>query len=517
MAKVSIIVPSRDPIFLKKTIDGIFEKATGDIEVITVLDGHWKIHDIDDRKNLIFLHRGDVRGLRDGINGAVNIAKGEFIMKCDEHCAFDRGFDETLKKDCDEDWVVIPRRYSLDTETWGIGNQEKVRDAHYLSHPTAFANDQLGFGMHIKDWFDRGERRKGVMIDDEMASQGSCWFMHKDYFKPLSSEGYGTFIQEFQEIGLRAWLTGGRVVVNKNTWYAHLWKGKRLGKGYTLTPSEIHQNKQGIIYSTDFWYNNRLPGRVHGLEWLIDKFWPVPTWPENWLDLKIDFPERKVLVQMPEIVTEKKTPWEVDFVVKKFNVTPGSKMPFGIKKYTREDMAKLFCELGYKVGVEIGVKKGEFSEIICQANPGVKLCCVDPWEPYDDYGDYTNPGQLEGYYPQAKDRLEKYGCQLVKKYSADAANDFDDNTIDFVYIDGNHRYEHVVADIVAWSKKVRTGGMISGHDYKIFWKYNPTTHVYEAVNGYTQAYRINPWFIFQTRIVDGGSGNKAGSFMWIKQ
>lgn len=533
MDKVSVVISSRNEQFLQKTINEIFDNAIEEIEVIVILDGYWPQPAIKDRKNLTFIHRGEARGMRDGINSAVNIAKGKYIMKCDAHCMFAKGFDLVLKKDCDKDWVVIPRRYSLDGENWKRDETRPVRDAHYISHPLAFINDNLGFGLHIKDWHERAKQRKDIFIDDEMASQGSCWFMHKDYFIPLSEKGYGTFIQEFQEIGLRTWLSGGRVVVNKNTWYAHLWKGKKYGRGYPLDRKE---SKLGEFYSADFWFNNRLPNRIHDFEWLIDKFWPIPTWQENWKDIKIDFEKYKLFEQKTiEQVTfniskqdeeeqkveiiESEYDKTLNFLLKKFNCSLTDKMPIGLPNYTREqDMAKLFCELGYKTGAEIGVKKGEFSELLCIANPKLKMFCVDPWEPYGDYWNYLKPGEVEGFYPNAKKRLSKYNCELIRKYSLDAVKDFEDNSLDFVYIDANHKYEYVVADIAAWEKKVRPGGMISGHDYKIFWKYNPVSHIYEAVNGYTQAYRIAPWFIFQTRIVDKNSKfNRAGSFMWVKK
>ena len=64
-----------------------------------------------------------------------------------------------------------------------------------------------------------------------MSWQGSCYFTTKRYWDsllaPLDTEHYGTFTQEAQEIGNKVWLSGGRLVVNKKTWYAHYHKGKR--------------------------------------------------------------------------------------------------------------------------------------------------------------------------------------------------------------------------------------------------------------------------------------------------
>ena len=95
----------------------------------------------------------------------------------------------------------------------------------------------------------------------------------------LQEEGYGTFIGEPQEIGNKTWLGGGRVIVNKKTNYAHLHKGKRWGRGYSIGK---HGLQKGNLYSVDYWINNRWKERKHDLSWLIEKFWPVPTWDENW-------------------------------------------------------------------------------------------------------------------------------------------------------------------------------------------------------------------------------------------
>ena len=97
----------------------------------------------------------------------------------------------------------------------------------------------------------------------------------RDFLGGMSEEGYGGFIQEPQEIGLKTWLGGGRVVVNKKTWYAHLHKGKTYGRGYPVRAKEFHD---GSTYSTDFWMNNRWSRRVHDMRWLVEKFAPVPTW-----------------------------------------------------------------------------------------------------------------------------------------------------------------------------------------------------------------------------------------------
>lgn len=279
MAKVSMILPSRGERFLPETIADIYNKATGEFEVIVILEGYWPNPPLIDRPGLIIIHKGTPEGLRSAVNTGAEAATGKYIMKLDAHCMLEKGFDEVMQADCDKDWVCVPRRRSLDPINWCIlENGKQPVDAHYLSFP--FKNDEIG--MHGNVWLDRAAQRRDIPIDDEMSSQGSCYFMEKQYYKKLggmSNEGYGTFTQEFQEIGNKAWLSGGRCVINKKTWYAHLHKGKTYGRGYPLSKSEMIR---GNHYCVKFWTQNMWKERTRDFKWLIEHFWPIPTWPENW-------------------------------------------------------------------------------------------------------------------------------------------------------------------------------------------------------------------------------------------
>ena len=94
MSKLSVIIPSRNEMFLAKTVEDILAKAHGDIEVIAILDGYWPTPLLKTDNRLIVLHRGKPMGMRAAVNAAAAIAKGKFIMKCDAHCMFAAGFDD---------------------------------------------------------------------------------------------------------------------------------------------------------------------------------------------------------------------------------------------------------------------------------------------------------------------------------------------------------------------------------------------------------------------------------------
>jgi hypothetical protein len=62
-------------------------------------------------------------------------------------------------------------------------------------------------------------------------------------------------------------------------------------------------------------------------------------------------------------------------------------------------------------------------------------------------------------------RFASRQCQIIRKFSADAAGDFDDRSLDWIYIDGNHSYEACLEDLRLWAPKVKDDGLILGHDF----------------------------------------------------
>jgi len=121
--------------------------------------------------------------------------------------------------------------------------------------------------------------------------------------------------------------------------------------------------------------------------------------------------------------------------------------------------------------VEIGTWEGDFAIRLLENTNCKKLYCVDPYKHFDDdvYPDAINSHsqeKLDEIYQSTKRRLEKYGdrVEFIRLCSADAVNLFDDESIDFVYIDGNHEYKYVEEDIRLWYSKVKKDGFLCGDD-----------------------------------------------------
>jgi hypothetical protein len=133
--------------------------------------------------------------------------------------------------------------------------------------------------------------------------------------------------------------------------------------------------------------------------------------------------------------------------------------PFLIPDCSRDELPKFFKELGFKVGMEVGVWEGEFTEKFCKE--GFKMYGIDPWKARGSQSQVMQDNRAT----RAIERLKPYDCTVIRKRSMQAVTDFEDESLDFVYIDGDHNYRFVVEDIREWSKKVKKGGVISGHDY----------------------------------------------------
>ncbi|MEX2053085.1 MAG: class I SAM-dependent methyltransferase [Candidatus Paceibacterota bacterium] len=192
--------------------------------------------------------------------------------------------------------------------------------------------------------------------------------------------------------------------------------------------------------------------------------------------------------------------------------------PAEIPDCGRDDLPQFFVDMGYKVGAEIGTSKGGYAERFGKA--GLKLYCIDPWLAYGDYygGKEEHQRRFNQQYIDTKALLAPYDFVILKKTSMEALADIPDGSLDFVYIDGNHDFMYVAEDLFMWSKKVRKGGIISGHDY--FYSQDriyDSIHVKYVVDAYVKAFKINQWYIVGRKEKREGEARDAfRSFFWIK-
>ena len=180
--------------------------------------------------------------------------------------------------------------------------------------------------------------------------------------------------------------------------------------------------------------------------------------------------------------------------------------PFWIPDCHRNELPEFFKSLGFSVGAEIGVHKGEYSEKFCQA--GLTIYAIDNW-------------QRPGIYEKAVSRLKRYkNCTIIKKASIEAVKTFQSASLDFVYIDADHRFPFIAEDLFYWSEKVRKGGIISGHDY-LDTRANPDESIRAVgpiVDAFIKTFQIDNFYIFGHPLPADKeqANNRTLSFMFFK-
>ena len=133
----------------------------------------------------------------------------------------------------------------------------------------------------------------------------------------------------------------------------------------------------------------------------------------------------------------------------------------------------------------------------------MKLYCVDLWDIYLGGPRRQTADMHDKHFDEAHENLDKYEVTFIRKPSMEAIHDVPDKSLDFVYIDADHSFDFVMQDLIEWSKKVRMGGIVSGHDYCRF----RGAGVVDAVDAYTRAHQVHEWFLTDER---------TPSYFWAK-
>lgn len=154
-------------------------------------------------------------------------------------------------------------------------------------------------------------------------------------------------------------------------------------------------------------------------------------------------------------------------------------MTFGYNM-NRQDFVNLINQNDYRAGVEIGVHRGLFSNHLLKNSHLEVLYSVDCWATNKENQDPN------GTYQYCTKLLSQYGerSKIIKEYSVPASLKFPDDSLDFIYIDAPHDYYSVITDINVWFPKLRSGGILAGHDYHSDWP-----GVIDAVNEFFNSHK----------------------------
>jgi len=300
MSELSILIPARNEMFLAKTIENILQNIEGDTEIIAVLDGYWADPPISQHERVTLIHNPESIGQRAATNQAAKLSKAKYIMKCDAHCAFDKGFDVKMMAEMQDDWTMAPlmknlhafdwvcpdghRRYQGPSGPCQVCGKETSRDilwqAKRSPNSISYCFDSSPHFQYFGEYSKRPEGQGD--ITETMSLQGSCWMLTRDKYWELGvcDEGFGSWGSQGIEVAIKTWLSGGKVMVNHKTWYSHMFRtqGGDFSFPYPISGSDQEKAKR---YARDLFFNNNWPKQVLPLSWLVEKFWPVKGWTEE--------------------------------------------------------------------------------------------------------------------------------------------------------------------------------------------------------------------------------------------
>jgi len=303
---LSILIPSRNEMFLQRTIEDIFEHSEADTEVIVTLDGQWADPPVQDHERVTIVYHPESVGQRAATNDAAKLAQGKYVMKVDAHCAFDQGFDRIMLEGMHDDWTMAPlmknlhgfdlvcskcgtHQYQTKTPT-PCKNPECTNTIEYTKemvwkgkpspNSRSFCFDPEPHFQYFREFSNRPEGKGD--ITPSMSLQGSCFMLTLEKYWELDicEEKFGSWGSQGIEVAVKTWLSGGQVMINNKTWYAHLFRtqGGNFGFPYSMTKNKVNRAKK---YARDLFFKNQWPQQVRPLSWLVEKFWPVEHWTDE--------------------------------------------------------------------------------------------------------------------------------------------------------------------------------------------------------------------------------------------
>lgn len=299
---LSVIIPGRNEEFFGHTVEHVLSRIRANTEVIAVVDGDWPEPPINYHPRLRIVRFADPIGQRAATNQGALLSKAKYIMKLDAHCAVAKGFDNCLIEACEPDWTLIPAMYNLHAFDWVCTCGERVYQGatppkckcgkrewkkeiiwqprkHRKTVSWRFDSD-----LQFRYWRKHKNREecKGRFIET-MSCVGCTFFMERERFFEHGGmdENHGSWGQFGTELACKAWLSGGKMVTDTRTWIAHMFRTNNFredGKSAFPFPISQKQINHARKYSKDYWTNGKWDKAIHDVQWLVDKFKPVPGW-----------------------------------------------------------------------------------------------------------------------------------------------------------------------------------------------------------------------------------------------
>jgi hypothetical protein len=305
---LSILIPSRNEMFLKNTVEDILQHIEADTEILAGLDGAWADPPLVQHDRVNILYAPESIGQRAMTNQLCRLAEGKYIMKVDAHCSFDQGFDRKMLEafsEVGDNVTMVPTMRNL----WAFDFKCYHCGWKKYQGPTPEKCENCGKTDRIKrkmvwigkerpqstsycfdsephfQYFNEYKSKQIGDIVETMSLQGSCFMLTKDKYWELDvcNEKFGSWGSQGIEVACKTWLSGGKVLVNKRTWYAHMFRtqGGDFSFPYPQSGRQIDKAKK---HAKDIFFNKKWEKQGLPLSWLVEKFWPVPGWSQEDLD-----------------------------------------------------------------------------------------------------------------------------------------------------------------------------------------------------------------------------------------
>ncbi len=304
--ELSILIPARNEQFLARTVQDLLEHKKGATEIIVGLDGKWAEPGIPDHPDVTIVYYPESIGQRAMTNQLCKLSRAKYVMKADAHTAWDDGFDvkmiEAMKKVGDDvtmvpvmrnlhafDWVCPDghRRYQGPSGPCTDCGKETTKDVVWIAKTSPQSTTyRFDTNMHFQ-YFNEWKKKQVGDLVETMSLQGSAFMLTREKYWELNicDESFGSWGQQGVEVACKTWLSGGTVLVNKNTWYAHMFRtqGGDFGFPYPQTANmDELRAKTKKLFAGDTW-----PLAKRKFKWLLDRFAPVPGWHDDKIDVDI--------------------------------------------------------------------------------------------------------------------------------------------------------------------------------------------------------------------------------------
>ena len=318
---LSVLIPARNEEFLSRTVQDILEHKKGNTEIIVGLDGKWADPGIPDHKDVTLVYYPESIGQRALTNQLCKLSNAKYVMKCDAHVSFDEGFDVKLMTDMQghDNWTMAPIMRNLWVFDWvcsyghkryqgisgpckeKIGGTDKepvicgketkknvVWIAKQSPQSKSYSFDPSPHFQYFGEYCKRPEYIKDLKetgLTESLSLQGSCFLLTREKYWELGicDENIGSWGSQGVEVSMKTRTTGGKVMINHHTFYAHLFRtaGGDFSFPYHQSQSKVDEAKKHV---KNLFFDNKWEKQIYPLSKVIEQFWPVNHWTED--DLK---------------------------------------------------------------------------------------------------------------------------------------------------------------------------------------------------------------------------------------